>query len=215
MKFWFLFFSLGFFLKTFSQQNVLVLGDSHGASENGWVEHLQIIRPLDSFYNLSISGNTIGFDNLNRDTLNTLKNIDSYIRRTKLNVDRIDIVLILLGTNDCKYQYRDSLMKVVNNFDCLMDRLLGSFSKNEHPEIIYITPPPFASNEKLGAKYSGGNQRLKWILPKFKQLLDCKKIKHIDLFDFVGDRADSLTVDGVHYTTDGYTIIAKYIHDNY
>ena len=50
---------------------ILAVGDSHGAHKNGWVDQLKKLHSNDTIINVSISGNTIGFDNLNRDTLNT------------------------------------------------------------------------------------------------------------------------------------------------
>ncbi len=60
---------------------ILAIVDSHGAIEQGWVDQLRELRPNDSILNYCISGNTIGFDNLNRDTLNTIKNINKYINK--------------------------------------------------------------------------------------------------------------------------------------
>ena len=74
-----LFICISMFL--FSQNlplKILAIGDSNGEFDFGWVAQLQKIRSVDKIVNTSISGNTIGFDNLGRKQLNTLKNIDSY-----------------------------------------------------------------------------------------------------------------------------------------
>jgi hypothetical protein len=54
---------------------IFTLGDSNGALPFGWVNQLKKIRPDDTIFDISISGNTIGFNNNGRASLNTLSNI--------------------------------------------------------------------------------------------------------------------------------------------
>ena len=62
---------------------ILTIGDSNGASGEGWVTQLARLRKDDQIINTCISGNTIGFDNLGSESLNTLKNIGTYINTAK------------------------------------------------------------------------------------------------------------------------------------
>ena len=83
---------------------LLTIGDSNGAAKDGWVNKLREIRSQDVIFNVSVSGNTIGFDNNGYEQLNTLKNIDRYLSETTDHTGGkpIDVILIGLGTNDCK-----------------------------------------------------------------------------------------------------------------
>lgn len=75
-------------LKHVLSKSILILGDSNGAFEYGWVNQLKKLRPADRIENTSIAGNTIGFNNLNRKSLNTLGNIDLYLEECyKKNID--------------------------------------------------------------------------------------------------------------------------------
>jgi lysophospholipase L1-like esterase len=80
----------------------LAIGDSHGAVETGWVNQLQKLRPADSIMNVAVSGNTIGFDNLGRESLNELKNIQNQLLIANEYPHSIDYFIVMLGTNDCK-----------------------------------------------------------------------------------------------------------------
>lgn len=195
------------------QQNYLVIGDSHGAAKDGWVYHLAKLRTNDNFCNLSISGNTIGFKNLGRDTLNTLYNIQSYIKRGKNELGRIDKILIMLGTNDCKSIFKDSLSFSVSSFESILNTIQYEFDGLKHPDIIFITPPTFNNECKLSDKYSGGNKRLRILIPKLLEIAKNKKIKQIDLNKILGKKARHNIIDGVHYNSEGYKHIAKIIND--
>ena len=196
------------------QQNYLVIGDSHGAAKDGWVYHLAKLRTNDNFCNLSISGNTIGFKNLGRDTLNTLYNIQSYIRRGKNELGRIDKILIMLGTNDCKSSFKDSLSISTYSFERILKITKQEFDESTQVEIIFITPPPFDSEGELSDKYSGANKRLRILIPKLLEIAKNKKIKQIDLNKFLGKKARHNIIDGVHYNSEGYMHIAKIINDH-
>lgn len=204
--------SLSFSCK--SQQNILILGDSHGAVEQGWVYHLQKLRPKDKFCNLSISGNIIGFSNLDRDTLNTIRNIHSYLERGKLYLDKIDKVLILLGTNDCKSVFNDSLNLVASRFGILITSIQRELSQSNRTKIVYITPPPFADDKNLTEKYKGGNKRLKMLIPKLVNTAKKQGVKCINLNRMMGVKAGEMTTDGVHYSNEGYEKIAKKINNH-
>ena len=154
--------------------NIVIIGDSNGASETGWVYQLGKLRNKgDILINHSIGGNTIGFDNLDRDTLNTLRNISSYIRIAEDSVRIIDKILICLGTNDCKAVF-DSLQSLVPvNLERLVQAVRNyPYAAETIPEIVLITPPPIADDSILLPKYSGGQERLKKLLPSYRMIAD-------------------------------------------
>lgn len=195
-----------------SQQNLLIISDSHGAAKDGWVYYLKDLHQHDKFCNLSIGGNTIGFKNLNRDTLNTLFNIQSYIERGKEKLGSIDKVLILLGTNDCKSVFKDSFMLSVERFENLIKTIRCNFFETNQPEIVYITPPPFDNDNKLTEKYIGGNCRLRVLIPQLLKAAKKQHVKTINLYKILGKNAGKNTTDGVHYKSNGYKKIAQIIN---
>lgn len=208
----FIFISICISFNLSSQKNLLIIGDSHGAAKDGWVKHLMHLRSNDKFCNLSIAGNTIGFKNLNRDTLNTLHNIQSYIQRGKEKLSSIDKVLILLGTNDCKSLFKDSFLLSVGRFENIIQTIRSSFHETNQPEIVYITPPPFDDDSKLTEKYIGGNSRLKILLPQLLKIAKKYNIETINLNKILGIKAGKDTTDGVHYKNEGYKKIALIIN---
>ena len=190
------------------QLNILAIGDSHGAAENGWVNQLQALRPTDKVINTAISGNTIGFDNLQREELNTQKNIKSYILKGQEN-GNIDEIFIMLGTNDCKkvfehhqHSVHRHLLKVIH----VIKELTPTSS------ITILTPPPMGEDSLLKEKYHGGKQRVESLVWQYFKLANEEVIEIIDIHSMLKSRFKDLHTDGVHMNEKGYGIIAKQVH---
>ena len=144
------------FTNSLAQRTVVTIGDSNGASITGWVNQLKSIRTQDSIFNYSISGNTIGFDNLGHEKLNTLKNITTHLEDAagRSMTGRIDDIVILLGTNDCKKIFADSSDKVVQNLERLIQLIKEQKSIiASEPEFYIVSPPPFGEDTILLEKY--------------------------------------------------------------
>lgn len=207
-SFFFLLISIS--LQAYSK-NLLIIGDSHGALPLGWVHQLTELRKGDSVFNLAISGNTIGFQNNGQDTLNTLNNIDSYFERAERRFKRIDMVIILLGTNDCKSVFASRTDEVKENLKTLLAKMYNHFNQNEKPRFVYVSPPPMADDEFLTEKYTGGNNRLKELLKDIKLQTKTNHFELVDIFHPLWNERNTLTADGVHYKPEGYVKIARLI----
>lgn len=194
---------------------ILAIGDSNGALPDGWVNQLRKIMPADSIYNTSISGNTIGFNNQGRKSLNTLANITGYMDKAYSQMGKIDIVVIMLGTNDCKAVFKDSLSFVPGNMNMLISkiRLSGRQHKN-NPLIFIVSPPPFGPDELIGEKYSGGMERVTRLNDNLKKIADNMDTGFIDTFHILLPVFKNLTSDGVHLNADGQMIIARVMLEN-
>lgn len=191
---------------------IVVLGDSNGAHEKGWVYHLNQIIQTDTILNFSISGNTIGFDNLGRSQLNTLKNIERILQVSDSAYNNINTVLVLLGTNDCKAVFKDSLDKTVQNLDQLINKIKQfDYQNNEIPEIVIITPSPYGSKSESIEKYIGGDTRVQRLIPEFKKTADKNHAGFVDIYAPLKPNFETLTEDGVHLTQDGYMQVAEII----
>ena len=194
---------------------IMTIGDSNGALPEGWVTQLRKLRSNDSIFNVSVSGNTIGFNNNGRRSLNTLANIASYIEKGYSSLGRIDIILLMIGTNDCKAVYRDSTAIVTGNMRKLID-MIRSESKTHkgEPAVYIITPPPYGPDELVGEKYAGGLARVTWLNKQLSLIASEKGTGFIDTFDILLPVFRFLSQDGVHLNPDGQMIIARVINEN-
>lgn len=194
-------------------EHILILGDSNGASEHGWVNQLKQLCPADSFYNTSLSGNTIGFDNLGKPELNTLKNIDRYLNAAETHLGTIDNIIIMLGTNDCKAVFHDSLSMVPQNLKKLIENIKGHpVVMANQPTIYIVSPPPFGPDEIMLEKYHGGAARVAWLHPQFKKIAMENGCLFVDVYTPLLPKWADYAEEGIHPNAEGQMAIAKIIH---
>ena len=127
--------------------NILIIGDSNAAAEFGYPYQLCKLLPYSTIINKSISGNTIGFDNLDQEKLNTLKKIDYDLEETYsfLGKDKeLDYILIGLGTNDTKRIFADRQKEVSKNLSQLIKMVKHYITdhKRKIPINCIVSPPP-------------------------------------------------------------------------
>src|SRR5690606_6633418 len=179
----------------------IVIGDSHAEMPTGWAHQLQNLRPQDSIYNFAISGNTIGFDNLGKKELNELRNIHYRLAQADNSMRRIDYIIILLGTNDCKAVF-DSLQSLVpTNLERLLSIVTNyDFASNSKPDVLVVTPPPIGADSMMEDKYSGARERLHNLLPHYQQRASRFYCRFVDIHEELEDDFLALTEDGIHLT---------------
>ena len=194
--------------------NILTIGDSNGTSQEGWVYQLGILRGNDKIFNCSVGGNTIGFDNLGQTKLNTLKNVNQYIKSAEDSLKRLDMILIMLGTNDCKAVFDSLQQDVPGNLEELVDIIFNyPYISQKVPQIVLITPPPIGKDSMLLPKYYGGLMRLERLLPEYKRISEKYNCKYVDIFHPLFNGFESLTVDGIHLNEAGYKKAAFIINE--
>ncbi len=190
-------------------ENVLVIGDSNGALENGWVNQLKKKRFTEFIYNTSVSGNTIGFDNLGREKLNTLRQVNQYMDEAGIVLKGMDKIFIMLGTNDCKAVFDDSFKIVPKNMKTLLEKIKAHpVYQKYHPKIYVISPPPYSDDDKLLEKYKGGNKRIAWLQSQLKRVVKDEGCVFIDTYSKLFPIWENVTLDGIHLNGNGQKLIA-------
>lgn len=195
-------------------KGALVVGDSNGAMKNGWVDIYAGLRKWDFVYNTSVSGNTIGFDNNGDKKLNTLRNIDSYLDSTYKTIGHVEQVIIMLGTNDCKAVFKDKLNQVPKNMNKLICKIKSHpLYKKYHPEIIIVSPPPLAEDNKLKPKYYGGKERIEYFVPEFNKIANAEGCIYVDAYSKMYKWFNNYTTDGIHLSHRGHIMVAGNINN--
>jgi lysophospholipase L1-like esterase len=194
---------------------ILTLGDSNGALPYGWANQLKGMRPCDSIFNISISGNTVGFINNGRKSLNTLLNIESYMQKAYSRLGKLDRIIIMLGTNDCKAVFRDSLSVVPGNMKKIITQIKNiAWSHKDKPVIYIVSPPPFGPDEMLEEKYKGGMERVSLLNEQLQVVAHEESVWFINTFQVLAPVVRQLTSDGVHLNENGQRMIALIIQEN-
>jgi lysophospholipase L1-like esterase/esterase/lipase len=193
-------------------KKILAIGDSNGAFDFGWVNQLANLRFDDQVYNTAVSGNTIGFDNLNNKKLNTLRNVNSYLDEAVSQIHGLDAIVIMLGTNDCKAVFTDSLKKVPENMQTLISKIKAHPAYRKFkPAIFIVSPPPFGPEEMLLEKDHNGEQRIEKLVPEFKEIAKKEDCTFIDNYNQIKGIFKYVTIDGIHLKPEGQKLVATII----
>lgn len=203
-------------LKNTGKLNILAIGDSNGAAANGWPTQLQKLLPYAAIINTCISGNTIGFDNLGQEKLNTLKNITRYLDESYRQLGtagQLDYILIGLGTNDTKALFKDQQKEVPEHLAKLFGEIKNYLQINnkKNPAVILLLPPPVEEQKADLVKYGGAAGRLQTNQPLFKLVAASQQAAIIDLSLLQTEITDGLTTDGIHLTEKAQFRVASFI----
>jgi lysophospholipase L1-like esterase len=195
---------------------LLTIGDSNGEGAGKWPDQLQRLLGEEALViNNSVSGRTIGFDNLGQSSLNTLKQIQSILEsacRKAEPIGGLDKILICLGTNDCKAVFDSCQLEVTENYRKLIQALLTyRYPLHMQPKVIIISPPPYGKAASLTEKYKGADQRVQNLIPKFRQLAETLDCPFVDIYTPMLPVVDRLSVDGDHFSQEGYRVMAEQI----
>jgi len=194
-------------------KNILAIGDSNGEFKFGWVSQLQKLRFNDVIYNASTAGNTIGFNNLGDTRKNTLHHIDQYIEEAYGQAGNLGAIIVMLGTNDCKAVFADSLELVPKNMGTLIQKIREHpLCIQSNPRIFIVSPPPIGSDSMVEEKYYGSKQRMEILQDQLKIVAERENCIFIDCYHEIKGKFSILTNDGIHLTMEGQKIIADNIH---
>jgi lysophospholipase L1-like esterase len=128
---------------------------------------------------------------------------------------KIDRIIIMLGTNDCKSVFRDSLSFVPGNMRSMINEIkkIARLHKNK-PVIYIVTPPPFGPDDMLGEKYKGGMARVSLLNKQLELIAIEKSVIFINTCQILSPVFKQLTPDGVHLNAYGQRMIAFIIQEN-
>ena len=206
--------------QTQKKLNILTIGDSNGTFAYSWPVQIKNLLPDATLINKSISGNTIGFDNLNQVKLNTLKNIDRYLEEAYKELGagkKFDFVIMVLGTNDTKKVFENRQKEVPENMVLLIHEIKDYITTHNMalPKICIITPSPMDEEKVDKAKYGGGDARIQKNNIEFKKIAKDNKIDFLDTYSLLKPGFSEMTLDGIHMVEKAQlkvaTVIVNYI----
>ena len=149
------------------------------------------------------SGRTTVWD----DPIEGDKNGKSYLPACLYSHHPIDLVIIMLGTNDLKMRFSLSAYDIAEGIGTLTEMALksGCGPKRGAPEVLILIPPPVQEVNDFAEMLSGGRQKsLK--LPKHIQRL--AQELGVDFMD-TAEIVEVSQVDGVHFEAPDQTKLGK------
>lgn len=122
--------------------------------------------------------------------------------------DPIDLVVIMLGTNDIKNKYGKTIEEITNDLEkFFINAVIREENLIRKPEILLVAPIPMNETyEYVKANFIDGNAKLEKLSREYEALTERHKIHFMNAFDlrYVGD-------DGLHFNAEGHALFAQNI----
>jgi lysophospholipase L1-like esterase len=114
----------------------------------------------------------------------------------------LDLVIILLGTNDTKSYYRRTPYEIAVGMSKLVVQVLGSAggvgTVYPAPKVLVVAPPPLAAQPDpwFEGMFEGGREKTIALPTQYKALTNFMKVEFFD----AGSVISTDGVDGIHFT---------------
>ena len=119
----------------------------------------------------------------------------------------IDLVTIMLGTNDCKAMFSVTTYDIAESMGRLVEITLGSKCglDDKPPEVLVISPPPLGNMTEYAETYGGGVEKSKRFAAFYKKVAERYGVHFFDAGSVIG----SSSVDGLHFDADDHPKLGK------
>ena len=145
-----------------------------------------------TLYEAGLNGRTINSDDPTREFRNGAKLLNLYLESCR----PLDLVIIMLGTNDLKASLNNSIEDIKAAVKVLCQQVIDfDYSPYDKPEIMLIAPVPFTDSADIDDEFSQSIAKSKQLAPAYYQLAQDLKLLFLD----AGRVIKSSMIDGIHW----------------
>jgi lysophospholipase L1-like esterase len=121
----------------------------------------------------------------------------------------LDLVIIMIGTNDLKVRYTVSAQDIANGAGLILDKTLaqvGAFGP-QGPKVLFIAPPPLGPIENGVFKYmfEGNREKSKQMTAFYQGVAESRGVSFFD----AGSVAKASEIDGLHMPAESHAALGK------
>ncbi len=154
-----------------------------------------------------LNGRTTVWD----DPFSDHKNGKTYLPPCLESHSELDLVVIMLGTNDLKAHFKLTAADVAQGLKalCSIVKISGTGRNGTAPEILIVSPPPLGKLTLLAGIYGEAPQKSLHLAEQIQlitQLLGCH-------FMDAGQVVTSSPIDGVHWEADQHKLFARAVFE--
>ncbi len=123
----------------------------------------------------------------------------------------LDLVVVMLGTNDLKVPFGLSPYEIARGADKLMRVVKASECGPEfgEPKVLLICPPPVTESGCLAEMYRGGAEKSRRLAPEYEAFAKARGAAFLD----AGQHVKVSPVDGVHWEAGEHAKLAVAVAD--
>ncbi len=128
--------------------------------------------------------------------------------KTVLEVHKpLDLIIIMLGTNDLKYRFGVSAQEIACSAGDLVDYTLRSTAgiNEKAPRILFIAPPVVKNSPPFSCMLKGSIEKSKDLGKYYKEKAEKLNVPFLDASDIVA----SSSLDGIHWDKEEHKMFGK------
>lgn len=140
-----------------------------------------------------LNGRTTAFEDSVEKDKNGFRHLQTILETHK----PLDLIIIMLGTNDLKSRFCVCAQEIALSAGKLINYTLHSDTgiEGNAPEILFIAPPVVQNSERFGYMLKGAVEKSKEMGIHYRQQANEFKVPFINASDFVA----SSPIDGIHW----------------
>jgi lysophospholipase L1-like esterase len=117
----------------------------------------------------------------------------------------LDLVILMLGTNDLKHRFSVTAADVADSIEVIVRGVHRSEAGHggAAPAVLVVAPPPMLEVDWFGDMFAGGAAKSSEFGPRFRDAAKRAGAAFFDAAEFV----ESSTVDGIHLDVDAHRVL--------
>jgi len=152
-----------------------------------------------------LNGRTTVWD----DPIEGYKNGKKYLTPCLASHKPVDLVILMLGTNDLKARFSVSAFDIGASIDVLVRLVLqsGCGREGKAPELLLVSPVPIESGRDadFDCMFAGGEEKSEKLAYYYKEVAKTHKVFFLD----TSGKVEMSPVDGIHYSKEGQRNMAE------
>ncbi len=123
----------------------------------------------------------------------------------------LDLVIVMLGTNDTKSYFRRTPYEIANGMAKLVGQVYGSAggvgAAYPAPKVLVVAPPPLAPmpHPFFDGMFEGGHEKTAALAGQYRSMSDFMKVSFFD----AGSVVSTDGCDGIHFTVENNLTLGK------
>jgi lysophospholipase L1-like esterase len=152
-----------------------------------------------------LNGRTTVWD----DGLEPHRNGRTFLPAALLTHHPLDLVVVMLGTNDLKRRFGVSAAEIADGAGLLVDlvRTSGCGPAGAEPRVLLVCPPPLGPLDRFADEFEGGTEKSHQLAGRYEAVAAERSCPFLD----AGAHIASSAVDGVHLEADAHAVLGREI----